>query len=56
MKFIVTSQDKPQKSPLYFVNTGLDSFIMFNDETLGEKVTLSGLMANREEEEHNVGV
>ena len=56
MKFTVTSQDKPQNSPLYSVNTGLNSFIMFNDETLGEQVTLSGLMANREEEDHNVGV
>ena len=56
MKFTVTSQDKPQNSPLYSLNTGLDYFIMFNDETLGEQVTLTGLMADREEEEHNTEV
>ena len=50
MKYTVTSQERPQNSPMYSVNTGLDSFIMFNEETLGEKVTLTGLMANREEE------
>ena len=41
---------------MYFVNTGLDFFIMFNEETLGEQVTLTGLMADREEEEDNVEV
>ena len=50
MQYTVTSQDRPQKSPLYSVNTGLDSFIMFNDETFSEQVTLTELMANREEE------
>ena len=39
---------------MYSVNTGLDSFIMFNDETLSEQVTLRGLMADRGEEEHKV--
>ena len=32
MKLTDTSQDRPQNSPLYSVNTSLDSFIMFNDE------------------------
>ena len=41
MQYTVTSQDKPQNSPIYSVNTGLDSFIMFNDETLREQVTLT---------------
>ena len=50
MKYTVTSQDKPQNSPMYYVNTGLDYFIMFNEETLGEQVTLIGLMVDREEE------
>ena len=40
-------------SPLYSVNTGLDSFILFNDETFTEEVSLTDLMANREEEEDN---
>ena len=56
MHYIVTSQDRPQNSPLYSVNTGLDSFILFNDETFSEQVTLSDLMIDREEEEDNVGV
>ena len=50
MQYTVTSQDKPQNSPLYSVNIGLDSFILFNDETFSEKVTLTELMADREEE------
>ena len=53
MQYTVTSQDKPQNYPFYSVNKGLDSFLMFNDETLGEQVTLTGLMANREEEEQD---
>ena len=56
MQYTVTSQDIPQKSSLYSVNTGLNSFIMCNDETFSEQVTLTGLMADREEEEHNAGV
>ena len=47
---MVTSQDRLQNSPLYSVNTGLDSFILFNDEILDEQVTLTELMVNREEE------
>ena len=50
MQYTVTSQDRPQNSPLYSISTGLDSFIMFNDETLSEQVTLTELMADREEE------
>ena len=50
MQYTVRSQDRPQKSPLYSINTDLDSFIMFNDESLSEQVTLTKLMADREEE------
>ena len=50
MQYIVTSQEKPQNSPLYSVNTGLDSFILFNEEKLDEQVTLTEFMADREEE------
>ena len=50
---MVTSQKRPQNSPLYSVNTGLDSFILFNDETFSEQVALTELMENREEEEYN---
>lgn len=49
---MVTSQERPQNSPLYSVNIGLDSFILFNDETFSEQVTLTKLMADREEEEN----
>ena len=56
MQYTVTSQDRPQKSPLYSVNIGLDSFIMFNDETFSEKVTIMRLMKDGEEEQDNVGV
>ena len=56
MQYMVTSQDRPQNSPLYSVNTGLDSFILFNDETFTEQVTLIELMADREEEENHTEV
>ena len=49
MQYTVKSQDRPQNSPLYSVNTSLDSFILFNEETLDEQVTLTELMADREE-------
>ena len=56
MQYTVTSQDRPQKYPLYSINIDLDSFILFNDETFSEQVTLTGLMADREEEEHSAEV
>ena len=36
MKFLVSSPEKPEDSPLYSVHTDLDSFIFCNDESLGE--------------------
>ena len=56
MQYTITSQERPQKSPLYSVNTGLDSFILFNDKTFSEQATLSDLMTERKEEEDNVAV
>ena len=53
MQYTVTSQDRPQNSPIYTVSIDLDSFILFNDETLGEQVTLIESTVNREEEKHN---
>ena len=50
MQYTVTSQYTLQKSPLYSVNTSLNSFILFNDETFSKQVTLTKLMADREEE------
>ena len=36
MKFLVSSPEKPENSPLYSVHTDLDSFILYNDPSLGE--------------------
>ena len=36
MKFLVSSPEKPENSPLYSMRTDLDSFIFCNDESLGE--------------------
>ena len=54
MQFMVTSQDRPQNSPLYAISASLDSFIMFNDEALTEQIISTESMAETEEEEHNV--
>ena len=56
IQYMVTSQKIPQNSPLYSANTSLDSFILFNHETFSEQVTLTELMADREEEEDNTEV
>ena len=45
MQYMVSSQDRPEKSPLYSVHTGLDSFILFNHEISNEQETLIDLMA-----------
>ena len=34
MKFLVSSPEKPENSPLYSVHTDLDSFTLCNDESL----------------------
>ena len=36
MKFMVSSQEKSENSPLYSVHTYLDSFILCNNESFGE--------------------
>ena len=51
MQYMVTSQERPKNSPLYFVHTFLDSFILFNDETFSEQVTLTELVVDIEKEE-----
>ena len=33
MQYMVSSQETPKNSPLYSIHTGLDSFIVFNNET-----------------------
>ena len=54
MQYMVTSHDRPQNYPLYSVNIGLDSFILFNNEKFSEQVTLTELMANREEYQNSL--
>ena len=36
MRFMVSSHEKPENSPLYSVHTDLDSFILCNDESIDE--------------------
>ena len=36
MKFLVSSPERPENSPLYSVHIDLDSFIFYNNESLGE--------------------
>ena len=45
MQYVVSSQDRPQNSPLYSIHTGLDSFILFNDEICNEQESLTYLVA-----------
>ena len=33
MKFLVSSPEKPENSPLYSIHTDLDSFILYNDQS-----------------------
>jgi len=33
MKYVVSSEEKPQNFPLYSIHTNMDSFILFNDDT-----------------------
>ena len=44
MQYMVSSQERPDNS-LYSVHTGLDSFILFNNETFNEQETLTDLVA-----------
>ena len=37
MKYMVSSQEKPDNSPIYSIHTELDSFIIYNDENINEQ-------------------
>ena len=37
MKYMVSSQERPENSPIYSIHTDLDSFILFNYETFNEQ-------------------
>ena len=51
MKYMVSSQEKLDKSPLYSIHTDLDSFIIYNDENLNEKVIENEKKIEQEEKE-----
>ena len=36
MKFMVSSPEKPENSPLYSIHTDLDTFILYNDESINK--------------------
>jgi len=36
MKYVVSSQEKPQNFPIYSVHSDMDSFILYNVETTRE--------------------
>lgn len=36
MKYMVSSQDKPNNFPLYFVHLDIDSFILYNNDRVEE--------------------
>ena len=38
MKFMVSSQERPNNTPLYSIHSDLDSFILYNEEDIDEKV------------------
>ena len=33
MKYVVSSESKPENFPIYSIHSDMDSFILFNDET-----------------------
>jgi len=33
MKYVVSSEEKPQNFPIYSIHSNMDSFILFNDDT-----------------------
>ena len=38
MKYMVSSQERPDNYPLYLTHSDLDSFILYNDNDMGEKI------------------
>ena len=38
MKFMVTTQDRPNNYPIYSIHSDLDSFILYNDISAQEQV------------------
>ena len=46
MKYMVSSQERLDNSPLYSIHTDLDSFILYNDEIPNEQGLEDGRSAN----------
>ena len=46
MKYMVSSQERPENSPLYSIHTDLDSFSLYNDEITNEKGLENETLAN----------
>ena len=38
MKYMVSSQDRPNNTPLYYIHSNLDSFILYNEDEINEQV------------------
>jgi hypothetical protein len=38
MKYMVSSQERPHNYPLYLTHSDLDSFILYNDDDMGEQI------------------
>ena len=38
MKYMVSSQDRPNNTPLYSIHSDIDSFILYNEEDNDEQV------------------
>ena len=55
MKFMVSSPEKPENSPIYFVHTELDSFILYNDES-SNKPELEDSDSDNQLEAPNLGI
>ena len=60
MKYMVSSQDRPNNTPLYYVHSELDSFIFYNEDDINEQVAekeqeqdLSEQSKQTQNEEHN---
>jgi hypothetical protein len=61
MKYMVSSQEKPHKYPLYSIHSDLDSFILYNDGDLDSQIeqledNTSGLEEGKETPEESKAV
>lgn len=50
MKYMVSSEDKPNKYLLYFIHSEMDSFIQYNDICLEEEVSNMEIQSSKTED------